>query len=136
MTEQEFNALEVGGRVKRLCDCEIYSVTAVNVVNDCWWGKFREVVVAEVKCPYHRRYIYSLTVFYNLDNFELIREPVNPMSRHPLVVHKRMRDDGVTITPYDTPERRLVGRKVVNVEYYKIDWSTNFAANQRMRSTK
>lgn len=54
-----------------------------------------------------------------------------PMSRHPLAVHKRMRDDGATITPYDTLERRLVGKKIVNIEYHKIDWSVNFAANRK-----
>ncbi len=53
------------------------------------------------------------------------------LSQHPLAVYKRIRDDGATITPYDTPERRLVGRKVVNIEYHKIDWSVNFAANRK-----
>ena len=53
------------------------------------------------------------------------------MSRHPLSVYKRMRDAGATITPYDTPERWVVGRKIVNIEYHKIDWSANFYANRK-----
>ena len=50
---------------------------------------------------------------------------------HPNAVMKRIRQDGAHITPYDTLERRVVGRKIVNIEYNKIDWAKNFAANRK-----
>ncbi len=53
------------------------------------------------------------------------------LSQHPLAVYKRIRDDGAVISPYLTLERRVVGKKIVNIEYHKIDWSVNFAANRK-----
>ncbi len=48
------------------------------------------------------------------------------VSNHPLAILKRMRQAGVTVTPYDTNERRVIGRKIYNVEYHKIDWAKCF----------
>ncbi len=53
-----------------------------------------------------------------------------PLSRHPLAVYKRILDDGAVILPYLTLERRVVGKKIVNIEYHKIDWAKNFAAGR------
>lgn len=60
----------------------------------------------------------------------LLQKP-KPLSFHPQAVLKRIRLDGANITPYDTPERRVVGKKIVNIEYHQIDWVKNFAANRK-----
>ncbi len=54
-------------------------------------------------------------------------KPTRPhISKHPLAVYKRMRSDGAVITPYDSFERRVVGKKIVNVEYHQTDWAKCF----------
>lgn len=61
------------------------------------------------------------------------KESSKRQSDHPLAIYKRMRAAGITVSPFDTCERRVVGKKIVNVEYHKIDWAKNFAANGNAR---
>ncbi len=48
------------------------------------------------------------------------------ISKHPLAARKRMRIDGVTETPYESFERRIIGKEIVNVEYHRTDWAKCF----------
>lgn len=48
------------------------------------------------------------------------------ISKHPLAVLKRMREDGAEVTPFDSTEQRVVGKKIVNVEYHRTDWTKCF----------
>lgn len=36
----------------------------------------------------------------------------------------------IYISPYEENEKRVIGGKIVNVTYHKIDWKKNFAATK------
>lgn len=38
------------------------------------------------------------------------------------------RNTDISISPYEENEKRVIGGKIVNVTYRKIDWKKNFAA--------
>lgn len=40
----------------------------------------------------------------------------------------RLRNKGLSISPYEENEKRVIGGKIVNITYRKIDWKKNFAA--------